>query len=550
MLRVKLLPVSLNAVRYSSVLGKAPDLQKTNWKQDVVYLYQFKRAPVAPNLSPYCLKVETFLRAHNIKYEPIMSYTIRSKYGKLPFIELNGKQIADSDFILHHLLKHFKINENLTSEQRGIARAVDRMLDQSTVKPLFYFRCMENADNFINPNVSGLPIPGFLAFIARNRYYKSMSHALKVDGVGRMKRDDVITVLRRDLQSLDDILGDKKFLLGVLPTTPDFSMFGQLASTYYLPFRQPVTDLLDDEFPRLRQHIERMRTHYWKKGTETTVSYVQNSVDMRSFQFTVESMHWDPALSDTNGALYKMYAQEIWNRTMGILGGNLTGNNTKKNSISYVKNDIFEDSKGNYQIGKMYVSSLRESDISSGKVLAFVTVLYTAHNSSEIPSVDTEIAKLNADSYFKKPQGKNDSVDFCVLADNELPNGENSTTPGFSTTSTSENPEYSTTSSPNYTRSYFNNICHIYFHESSSNVENYSRSYFNNICHIYFHESSNNIQNYSRSDFNNICHVYFHESSNNVENYSRSDFDTIWDYFRSNFNAICYIYFYESSNNI
>lgn len=44
-------------------------VHKANFDKDVVYLYQFSRTPLLPSLSPYCLKVETWLRLANMKYE-------------------------------------------------------------------------------------------------------------------------------------------------------------------------------------------------------------------------------------------------------------------------------------------------------------------------------------------------------------------------------------------------------------------------------------------------------------------------------------------------
>uniref|UniRef100_A0A1B0C9N3 Uncharacterized protein n=1 Tax=Lutzomyia longipalpis TaxID=7200 RepID=A0A1B0C9N3_LUTLO len=45
------------------------NVHKTNFDKDVVYLYQFSRTPLLPSLSPYCLKVETWLRLAGLKYE-------------------------------------------------------------------------------------------------------------------------------------------------------------------------------------------------------------------------------------------------------------------------------------------------------------------------------------------------------------------------------------------------------------------------------------------------------------------------------------------------
>lgn len=46
-----------------------PTVHKANFDKDVAYLYQFSRTPLLPSTSPYCLKVETWVRLAGIKYE-------------------------------------------------------------------------------------------------------------------------------------------------------------------------------------------------------------------------------------------------------------------------------------------------------------------------------------------------------------------------------------------------------------------------------------------------------------------------------------------------
>lgn len=49
-------------------------VHKIDYEPDVVYLYQFCRSPCSPSVSPFCLKVETWLRVAGIKYQ--VSYPI------------------------------------------------------------------------------------------------------------------------------------------------------------------------------------------------------------------------------------------------------------------------------------------------------------------------------------------------------------------------------------------------------------------------------------------------------------------------------------------
>lgn len=66
-----------NAENHSEAPAGAPakvvapkiTVHKADFEKDIIYLYQFSRTPFLPSLSPYCLKVETWLRLAGLKYE-------------------------------------------------------------------------------------------------------------------------------------------------------------------------------------------------------------------------------------------------------------------------------------------------------------------------------------------------------------------------------------------------------------------------------------------------------------------------------------------------
>lgn len=61
--------VAVEVAAPAAEIVKPVTVHKADFEKEVVYLYQFTRTPALPSLSPYCLKVETWLRLANIKYE-------------------------------------------------------------------------------------------------------------------------------------------------------------------------------------------------------------------------------------------------------------------------------------------------------------------------------------------------------------------------------------------------------------------------------------------------------------------------------------------------
>lgn len=66
----------------------------------------------------------------------------RSKKGQLPFIEMNGEEIADSQIIIKELTQKFNndLDAALSAEQRNIAHATISMIENHLVWVVMWWR--------------------------------------------------------------------------------------------------------------------------------------------------------------------------------------------------------------------------------------------------------------------------------------------------------------------------------------------------------------------------------------------------------------------------
>ncbi|XP_052763877.1 failed axon connections homolog [Mya arenaria] len=98
-----------------------------DYPADTVILHQFPRGPFAPSMSPFCIKIETYLRMAKIPYQ-----LQNGAKGKSPWIEYNGETLGDSKLIMSYMVEKCGINLSmgLTEEQRAIGRAFQTLVDE------------------------------------------------------------------------------------------------------------------------------------------------------------------------------------------------------------------------------------------------------------------------------------------------------------------------------------------------------------------------------------------------------------------------------------
>lgn len=211
----------------------------------MIKLYQFARTWGIPNLSQFCVKLETYLRMTGLPYQIIETLPLKAPRGKLPYIEDKGHKIADSRLILNYLKTAYgnTIDDHLTSEEQGIAKACQRLLEEH-----LYWIGMVSRWHYTDKNwqtnkqaiFGGLP--PVMRDLAASVYRIRINSQIKGHGIGRLSIDEIFELGREDVDSLARFLGNKPYFMGDKPTTLDASAYGILINTLGCPIESPLKE--------------------------------------------------------------------------------------------------------------------------------------------------------------------------------------------------------------------------------------------------------------------------------------------------------------------
>jgi glutathione S-transferase len=224
-------------------------------------LYQGPRAWGQPNLSPFCTKLETYLRMADIPHEVKLADMRKAPKGKVPYVLLDGEHIGDSSLVLDVLKERFgdRLDARLDARQKAEGRLVQRTLEEATYFVEVYHRWL--TDNFPvvrDALLGGMGLPRPAVVLLGSMIQRKQRRTLFGQGISRHHSVDIYRTAQRDFAALSALLGEQKYLFGSEPSSYDAVLYAFTVGAYRTPFARvygPCPDNLDRFCARIDQRF-------------------------------------------------------------------------------------------------------------------------------------------------------------------------------------------------------------------------------------------------------------------------------------------------------
>ncbi|XP_019616237.1 PREDICTED: failed axon connections homolog [Branchiostoma belcheri] len=231
-----------------------------------VYLHAPPPVKAIPCLTPFGMKLETYLRMADIPFEHMYGRSMGPK-GKIPWIEYNGEAMGDSGLILEFLNreKGVDLNQSLSAADKAVSRAFTKMVEENTYWGLVEDRWIENFDKLQDL----FELPWFVMFLIRSAKGK-IKKTLWAHGIGRHTKDDLRGIIEKDLRAISNFLGTKPYLMGEEPTEVDAAVFGQLSEIVWATSGSYLHRIVTVDCPNLLAYCNRIKDRYWSDWDQLT----------------------------------------------------------------------------------------------------------------------------------------------------------------------------------------------------------------------------------------------------------------------------------------
>jgi glutathione S-transferase len=221
-----------------------------------IKLHQYPSIWGLSSLSPFCIKVEAFLKYNCLTYEVVTEESpSKGPKGKMPFIKDGEQIIPDSSDIISHLILKHSLQKQINSSPEALA--FKSMLEESFYFILLYSRWVDmDGFNIVKRDFGNLFLPGYGQYFM-GVIRKSLVKQAHMQGIGRHSKEEVYSRGIAQLQAFETRLGNNKFFFGNEIFEIDFSLFGFLITIE----KSPIDTILYKEFRKmnnLTKYLERL----------------------------------------------------------------------------------------------------------------------------------------------------------------------------------------------------------------------------------------------------------------------------------------------------
>jgi glutathione S-transferase len=219
------------------------------------------------DISPFCLKLESYLRMAGISYTARMADFGKAPKGKIPFIEEDGSYLGDSQLIIEHLKRKHgdTLDAKLGAEDIAKGHLVRRVLEESIYWHIIQERWVSQEGWRIYKPIFETFFPPVVGKLLTPMVRRGVGKAIRTQGLGRHRPEEILEMGKADVSAVAAVLGDKPFLLGDNPTSFDAALYAFIASILMFPVDSPLRTYTQGQ-QNLARYCERIQKRYFANG--------------------------------------------------------------------------------------------------------------------------------------------------------------------------------------------------------------------------------------------------------------------------------------------